>query len=137
MVKIQPPEAKVAAPTHVQFSRRLNEVPVGLGVGTVEELFNELEEYCDVLLGRVDAPVHSPYLDLCEIATAYFARAQEIDMRLHKAEWEGLIIKGSDLYKFRTGSLRSFIDLSKRMSELGSRRLTQEALLVQQRLDAR
>jgi hypothetical protein len=44
-------------------------------------------------------------------------------------------MRGSALYKFRTGELRSFIELSKRASELGSRRLTQEQLLHDQRFE--
>ena len=42
-------------------------------------------------------------------------------------------MRGSPLYKFRTGELRSFLDLSKRAAELGSRRLTQEQLMFQMR----
>ena len=129
-------QPKVAAPTHVQFGQRLNDVPVGIGFDSVEELQDELLTYCDVLLGRVDPPVDSPYLGLCEIATAYYARACEIDMLIHDAERTGAVIRGSGLYRFRTGSLRSFLDMSKRMSELGSRRLTQEQLLHNQRLDS-
>ena len=127
---------RVASPTHVQFSQRLNTVPVGVGLSEVADLVVELHEYCDVLLGRVDAPVQSPYLDLCEVATAYYARALEMDMHIHNAEREGFVLKGSELYRFRTGTLRSFIDMSKKMSELGSRRLSQEDLLARQRLDA-
>jgi hypothetical protein len=44
-------------------------------------------------------------------------------------------MRGSPLYKFRTGELRSFIELSKKCAELGSRRLTQEQLLQQQRFE--
>ena len=127
---------KIASPTHVQFSRKLTEVPLGLGLPSLESIRDELREYCDILLGRADAPTYSPYLGLAEIATAYFARAQEIDMLIHDLERDGHVLRGSDLYKFRTGSLRSFIEMSKRMAELGSRRLTQEQLLQEQRLDA-
>lgn len=128
--------SQVAHPSHVQFSHSLNEVPIGMGLPDVEDARDELLEYCDVLLGRKPAPIVSPYLALGEVATAYYARAQEMDMLIHEAERTGDVAKGSDMYKFRTGTLRSFIDLSKRMSELGSRRLTQEQLLSQQRLDA-
>lgn len=124
---------EVAHPSHVQFSQSLNEVPVGYGLPDADDVRDELYEYCDVLLGRKPAPVVSPYLLLAEVATAYYARAQEIDMLIHEAEREGIVSKGSDLYKVRVGALRSFIDMSKRMSELGSRRLTQEQLLSDQR----
>lgn len=126
----------VAAPSHIQFGQRLNEVPIGSGLPDPEDLKDELLGYCDVLLGRVDPPIDSPYLGMCEIATAYFARASEMDILIHEAERTGDVIRGSSLYRFRTGALRSFLDMSKRMAELGSRRLTQEQLLYAQRRDA-
>lgn len=124
---------KIAHQSHVQFSQSLNEVPIGLGLPDADDVRDELLEYCDVLLGRKPAPINSPYLALGEIATAYYARAQEIDMLIHEAERDGTVMKGSDLYKVRVGALRSFIEMSKRMAELGSRRLTQEQLLTEQR----
>lgn len=120
----------------VQFGHKLSSVPIGLGLPTVDELWVELRDMMDVLLGRVDPPIESPYLALAEVATAYYARAQEIDARIHAGEREGDIVRGSPYYKFRTGELRSFIELSKKVAELGSRRLTQEQLLQAQRLDA-
>lgn len=117
----------------VQLGRRLSSVNVGLGLDDVDALWEELEHYIDVLLGRVDSPIDSPYLAMAEVATAYYARAQEIDARIHVAEREGAIMRGSPLYKFRTGELRSFLELAKKCAELGSRRLTQEQLLAEQR----
>lgn len=124
---------RIAHQSHVQFSQSLNEVPIGSGLPDADDVRDELLEYCDVLLGRKPAPIISPYLALGEIATAYYARAQEIDMLIHEAERDGTVMKGSDLYKVRVGALRSFIEMSKRMAELGSRRLTQEQLLTEQR----
>lgn len=120
---------------NVQLSRRLNEVPVGSGLEPVDTLWEELQGYMDVLLGRSEAPITSPYLALAECATAYYARASEIDAKIHAAERDGQVMRGSPYYKFRTGELRSFIDLAKRCAELGSRRLTQEQLLEQQRFE--
>jgi hypothetical protein len=88
-----------------------------------------------VLLGRVPSPVYSPYLELAEVATAYYARAQELDMLIHQLEDRKEILRGTQYYRIRTGVLRAFIDMTKRMSELGSRRLTQEDLLTRQRRD--
>lgn len=85
------------------------------------------------MLGRVSPPIDSPYLALAEVATAYYARALEIDARIHAGEREGDIVKGSPYYKFRTGELRSFIELAKKVAELGSRRLTQEQLVADMR----
>jgi hypothetical protein len=126
---------EIAHPRHVQFGHRLTEVETDQGLQMVDDLWEEIKGYTDILLGRLDAPVQSPYLELAEVATAYFARAQEIDMYIHAGERMGDIMKGSPLYKFRTGELRSFIEISRRCAELGSRRLTQETLLHQQRLD--
>lgn len=127
----------VAAPSHVQFSHKLTEVPVGEGVDfDVDVLMDELLLYTDVLLGRTNPPVASPYLDLCEVATAYYARAQEIDMMIHNLERQRVVIRGHPLYQFRTGSLRAFIEMSKKLADLGSRRLTQEVLLNDQRYDS-
>lgn len=121
---------------HVQFSRRLSDVPVGYGLLPVEDLKAEIQEYMDILLGRLDPPITSPYLALAECATAYHSRALEIEAQIHAGEREKEIARGSALNKFRTGELRSFIALAKKAAELGSRRLTQEQLLHQQRFEA-
>ena len=80
-------------------------------------------------------PVQSPYLSLAEVATAYHSRAREIEMLIYRAEQEGAVMKGSPMYKFRTGPLSSFIEMAKRCSDLGSRRLTQEQLLHEMRME--
>jgi hypothetical protein len=113
----------------IQFGRTLTQVETEYGLDSVEHLWAELQGYVDVLLGRKESPIDSPYLSLMEVATAYYARAQEMDMRIHAAEREGLVHRGSPLYKFRTGELKAFIELARKCADLGSRRLTQEALL--------
>ncbi len=119
---------------HVQFGQAAIATPTAAGLPDVDDLWAELQGYVDVILGREPAPVEFPaYLALAEIATAYYCRGQEIDMLIHAAEREGVVMRGSPLYKFRTGELRSFLDLSKRAAELGSRRLTQEQLMFQMR----
>ena len=127
---------RVAAPTHVQFGQKLTEVPLGTNLPTPEEIMDELLGYCDILLGRVEPPVTSPYLQLAELASAYYARACELDMLLHEEERAARVIRGMDYYQLRTGALRSFLEMSKKMADLGSRRLTQEQLLYNQRHDA-
>jgi len=118
-----------ATPKDIQFGRTLSSVEVEMGLDTVEHLWAELQGYVDVLLGREPSPIDSPYLAMMEVATAYYARAQEIDMRIHAAEREGVVQRGSHLYRFRTGELKAFIELARKCADLGSRRLTQEALL--------
>lgn len=120
------------------FSRRLTDVEVLEGLPSVEELHEELLGYTDVILGRADPPMelNGYFLDLMEVAAAYYARAKEIDMLIHWEEQNRRVIRGSAYYKFRTGQLRSFIEMAKMMADLGSRRLTMERLLVDQRYDA-
>ena len=128
--------ARVAHPSHVQFGVRLTDVPLPAGLPTADEIVSELREYWDVLLGRVDSPVVSPYLSLMEVATAYFSRAQEIESLIHEAERTGAVERGSGYYKLRTGELRDFIEMARKQCDLGSRRLTQEDLLSRMRYDS-
>jgi hypothetical protein len=132
-VRIEP---KVVHPQHVQFSTRLTSVPLGIGLPDPEDIEEELLGYCDVLLGRVASPVSSPYLDLAEVASAYYARAQELDALIHREERRGTVHRGSPLYRTRTGALRSFLEMSKMMASLGSRRLSEQRLIFDERLDA-
>ena len=124
-----------ATPKDAQFGKRLMDIKVGLGLPHVDDIWEEIQHYTNVILGREDAEMVSPYLGLAEAATAYYCRAQELDMLIHAGEREGIIARGSALYRFRTGELRSFLELSKRAAELGSRRLTQEQLLHDQRFE--
>jgi hypothetical protein len=121
--------------TDIQFSRTLTSVFTEMGLPTLEKLVEELDGYKDVLMGRTPSPIDSPYLAMQEVATAYHSRACELEMIIHRGEREGLIPRNSAYYKFRTGELRDFQELAKRCAELGSRRLTQEQLLTQHRLE--
>lgn len=120
---------------NVQFGRTLISVKLGLGLPDVELIKEELLGYTDILLGRVPSPIESPYLSLQEVATAFHSRAREIEMLIYMGEQEGAILRGSPLYKLRTGTLQSFIEMSKRLADLGSRRMSQEELLYRQRLE--
>lgn len=93
----------------------------GFDLGPMEE---ELTEYVDVLLGRVDPPIVNGPMTLMELAEGYHARGKEIEMRLHMLEASGASPKNGAAYKFRTGFLRSFLELTKSSIELGSRRIT-------------
>lgn len=107
---------------------RLRAVPLGQGVPDLADLSAELQEMTDVLLGRTPPSIDAGHLTLMEIADAYFARASEITMLLQQAEREGTVMRGSSHYKFRTGELRTFLEMAKKAAELGSRRLTAESL---------
>lgn len=135
-VKVIPSQPPVVAPSKT-FSRRLTDVEVLEGLPSVDDLQGELLDYADVLLGRADPPDGmDTVMDLMEVAAAYYARAKEIDMLIHWEEQQRRVIRGSPYYKFRTGQLRSFIEMAKLMADLGSRRLTMERLMFDQRYDA-
>ncbi len=120
------------------FSHRLTDVETIEGLPDIEGLQDELLGYANVILGRADPPLQLDgfYLDLMEVAAVYYARAKEIDMLIHWEEQQRRVIRGSPYYRFRTGQLRSFMEMAKMMADLGSRRLTQERLLSEQRYDA-
>lgn len=103
------------------------------GLGDVNDLAAEIESYADILLGRTEPPIEAGVASLMECADAFYARACEIDMLIHKGERDFTIGRGSPLYKFRTGELRSFLDLSKRAAEMGSRRITVAMAAIQER----
>ena len=84
----------------------------------------ELAIMHDVLLGREPSPINSGVSSLMEVAEAYHARAREMEGLIHEAEADGAVLKGSKLYRFRTGQLRSFIELARGAIDLGSRRIT-------------
>ncbi len=127
---------EVRHPSHVQFGQRLTTVPLPAGLPTVPEILSELHEYWDVLLGRVDPPIESPYLGLMECAVAYYSRAQEIDALIHEGQETGAVKKNDPYYRVRTGPLRAFIEAARKHCDLGSRRLTQEQVIAAQRYDA-
>lgn len=116
---------------------KLRAVPLGEGVPPITSMVEELQDMTDVLLGRIEPPIDAGHLTLMEVADAYFARASEMTMLLQKAEREGTITKGSSHYRFRTGELRTFLELARRASELGSRRLTEEQLVWEMQMHGR
>ena len=125
-----------AHPAHVQFGRKLTEVQLPKGLPSYDNILDELQGYCDVLLGHAIPPVASPYLSLMEVAAAYHARACELEMLIYNGEQNGTIKRGDPHYRIRTGQLEAFKSMTRKMFELGSRRLTQEDLLTRQRIDA-
>jgi hypothetical protein len=87
-------------------------------------LRTELQDYLDVLLGREMPPINTGVSTLAEVASVYLGRAREIEMLIYQGEMSGLYTKGGSHYKYRTGELRSFIDLVRNAYEMGSRRIT-------------
>lgn len=79
----------------------------------------------DVLMGRVDSPYPADRVEsLMEVANAYYSRGMEIAGTLQRYETDGAIVKAHRLSKFRTGELRTFCEMAKAVTELGSRRIT-------------
>lgn len=97
----------------------------------IPKMIEELQDMTDVLLGRKKPPKDFGTLTLMEVADAYFARASEMTMLIQQAEREGTVLKGSNAYRFRTGELRTFMEMAKRAADLGSRRLTQEQMVLE------
>lgn len=96
---------------------------MGEGYNLVQ-MSQELDDYKDILFGRVDPPIDAGVMTLMELAEAFHARAKEMEMELLELEAEGAVIRGSRPYKFRTGKLRSFIEMTAKTIDLGSRRVT-------------
>lgn len=103
---------------------KIKAVKLGHEFKSLKSLRDELQEYIDVLLNRKPMPIDNGIDTLLEVASAYYSRAREIESKLHQLECEGVILKGSKHYKFRTGELRSILELLKTQVDLGSRRIT-------------
>lgn len=114
----------------------LRDIDVAEGLPDPDELSDELKEYTDVLMGRVPPPIEAGILTLMEVADVYFARASEMQQLILEQEREGNVFRGSPYYKFRTGELRSFLEMAKRAAELGSRRLTHQKHLMEMARDS-
>lgn len=106
----------------------LRSFKINSGIPPLSELRNEIDEYIEVLLGRVSPPIDNDEMTMMEYANAVYSRAMELTILLQRAESEGTILKGTKYYKFRTGELRSFTELASRCIELGSRRVTKAQL---------
>lgn len=98
---------------------------------SVPELWEELIDMTDTLLGRTPPPINHGALTLYETADAFYARAAELTMLIQHEERTQGLPRSHHYVKFRTGELRTFMDLAKRAADLGSRRLTEEQLLVE------
>lgn len=103
----------------------LRTVKLGEGIPNLTTVAAELQDMVDVLLGREDPPIPASRVEsLAEVASAYYARGQELNMMILEGERTGAVPRGTAAYKFRTGELRSFIELARNAFEMGSRRIT-------------
>ena len=130
--KVLPKKGKKKKALSTDPKRRLRQIDVPAGLDNITKMRSELQDMVDVLIGRVEPPIEAGHLTLMEVADTYFARASEMTMLIQRQEADEETGKGSLLYKFRTGELRTFMELAKRASDLGSRRLTKEQLTFEQ-----
>lgn len=107
-----------------ESSKSLRLFRLGEGIPPLSVMRDELDEYTQVLMGRVEPPISNGDMTLMEYANAVYSRAMELTMLIQRGETDGHILKGSKHYRFRTGELRTFTELAMRCIELGSRRVT-------------
>lgn len=105
---------------------------LGSGLPEPKAIRRELEDMRDVLMGRKEPPMQKGVATLMEIANGYFSRACEIEQLIYTAKAEGWLPKNKGYEQLRTQEIRSFKELSKAATELGSRRITFENLRYQQ-----
>lgn len=110
---------------------KLRRFDVNAGLPPLTLLASELQDMMDVLLGRVEPPIDVGVLTLMEVADAYYARAGEIAMLILEKERIGDLPRSSKYIKFRTGELRTFLEVAKRCADLGSRRITAKQLQME------
>lgn len=120
------------APSIRSYKGRVREFHIPAGLGTPKEIRNELEEMRDVLHGRVDPPIQKGVITLMEVAEGYFSRACEIEQLILRGKAEGWLPKNRGYEALRTQEIRSFKELAKAATELGSRRVTWENLRFEQ-----
>lgn len=105
-----------------------------LPTSDIAKLRQELDDMTEVLMGRVDPPIPPENIgSLMEVANAYYSRGMEIAGRIQRMEAQGVVLKNSEMYRFRTGELRTFNDMAKAACELGSRRITVAAMEADER----
>lgn len=73
-------------------------------------------------MGRTMPPFDAGVLTLHEYASSALGRALEMQARIQRSENDGRVAKGSNWYKFRTGELRSYIELFRDAVGLGESR---------------
>lgn len=125
---------KKGASKPANYKGRVRQFRLGAGLPSPPAIRDELREYRDVLMGRKDPPIDKGVLTLMEVAEGYFSRACEIEQEILEALADGRITKDSEYHSLRTQEIRSFKEMTKSATELGSRRLTFENLRAQQEM---
>jgi hypothetical protein len=118
--------------TSVQRRSRIRTFKLGEGLPSPTKIRDELEQMRAVLLGHDDPPVTLGTITLMEVAEGYFSRACDLEQQILRAHAEGRIVKRRDgtgkmvdpYNQLRTQEIRSFKEMAKSATELGSRRIT-------------
>ena len=95
---------------------------LGSGLPDITALRDELEDMRAVLLGEVEPLISMGIQTLMEVAEAYFSRACDIEQLILRAKAEGRSNRVYD--SFRTQEVRSFKEMARSATVLGSRRIT-------------
>ena len=117
-----------------KYKGKVRQFRLGQGLPTPKAIRRELKGYKRVLMGFEDPPMEKGVMTLMEVAEGYFARACDIEQEILEAMAEGRITKNSEYGTLRTQEIRSYKELFKSATELGSRRLTFESVRVQQEM---
>lgn len=115
---------QVSATGSTSQAKSIRKFSINGGLPSLNDLRAEIDSYTEVLMGREEPPIDNGELTLMEYANAVYSRAMELTMMIQRAESDGNVLKGSKYYRFRTGELRTFTELSLKAIDLGSRRVT-------------
>ena len=80
-------------------------IQVGHELKNLDQVRQELQEYIDILFGRTKSPLPENNVEtLLELASAYYARGKEIEMKLHQLESNGVILKAVNTISSEQGT---------------------------------
>lgn len=125
---------KKGVPKPKSYKGKVRQFTLGEGLPSVTAIQEELDGYREVLFGREDPPIDKGVMTLMEVAEGYYSRACEIEQLIYRAIADGVIPKSHPLNSLRTQEIRSFKEMTKSATELGSRRITWENVRTQQEM---
>jgi hypothetical protein len=121
-------------PKKRKYKGSVRSFTLGSGLPAPEIIREELRGYRAVLLGHEDPPIEMGIITLMEVAEGYFSRACDIEQQILEAVSEGRLVDKTVYHSLRTQEIRSFKEMAKSATELGSRRITWENLRYQQEM---
>jgi len=130
--KIKKKRTLTKPPKAHPYKGKLREFHIPRGLLTPDEIREEMEDMRAVLHGHVNPPMEKGVITLMEVAEGYFSRACEIEQLILAGKAQGWLPKNKGYEQLRTQEIRSFKELAKAATELGSRRVTWENLRFEQ-----